>query len=49
MDRVKRLGYILCCIGIATVMGYSQEKASEYVARRKPFLGAQLPRCRSNC
>jgi uncharacterized protein len=32
MVKVKRLGYVLSWIGIATMMGYSQEKASEYVA-----------------
>jgi hypothetical protein len=29
MVKVKRLGYVLYWIGIATMMGYSQEKASE--------------------
>ena len=32
MVKVKRLGYVLSWIGIATMMGYTQEKASEYVA-----------------
>src|SRR6266851_5689962 len=32
MTKVKRLGYVLSWIGIAAMMGYSQEKASEYAA-----------------
>jgi predicted DNA-binding protein with PD1-like motif len=32
MVKVRRAGYLLSWIGIATMMGYSQEKASEYVS-----------------
>src|SRR6266849_258208 len=32
MIKIKRLGCVLVLIGIAGLMGYSQEKASEYVS-----------------
>ena len=32
MIKVKRLGYVLCLIGIASAMGHPRETASEYVA-----------------
>jgi len=32
MIKVKRLGYLLCLIGIATALGHPRETASEYVA-----------------
>ena len=50
MVKVKRLGYVLSWIGIATMMVYSQEKASEYVAPseavprgKAPKMQVQLP------
>jgi len=44
MIKVKRLGYVLLMIGIATTMGYSQEKASEYVAPSEAVPRGTAPR-----
>ncbi len=44
MIRVKRLGYLLSSIGIATLIGYSQAGASEYVAPSEAVPTGRAPR-----
>jgi predicted DNA-binding protein with PD1-like motif len=44
MIKVKRLGYVLSWIGVATMMGYSQEKASEYVAPSEAVPRGKAPK-----
>jgi predicted DNA-binding protein with PD1-like motif len=44
MIKVKRLGYRLSLIGIATVIGYSQARASEYVAPSEAVPEGRAPR-----
>jgi uncharacterized protein len=44
MIKVKRLGYVLSWIGIATMMGYSQEKASEYVTPSEAVPRGKAPK-----
>jgi len=44
MIKGKRLGYVLSWIGIATMMGYSQEKASEYVAPSEAVPRGKAPK-----
>lgn len=46
MMTVKRLGYVLSWIGIATMMGYSQEKTSEYVAPSEAVPRGKAPKMR---
>ena len=43
MVKVNRLGYGLSWIGIATMMGYSQEKTSEYVAPSEAVTRGKAP------
>jgi predicted DNA-binding protein with PD1-like motif len=44
MVKVKRLGYVLSWIGIATMMGSSQEKASEYVSPSEAVPRGKAPK-----
>jgi len=44
MMNVKRLGYLLSLIGIVTMMGYSQETSSEYVAPSQAVPKGKAPR-----
>src|SRR5882672_12224717 len=44
MMNVKRLGYLLSLIGIVTMMGYSQETSSEYVAPSEAVPRGKAPR-----
>src|SRR6266498_2071314 len=44
MIKVKRPVYVLSWIGIATMMGYSQEKASEYVAPSEAVPRGKAPK-----
>ncbi len=44
MTNVKRLGYVLSLIGIFTMMGHSQETASEYVAPSQAVPKGKAPR-----
>jgi predicted DNA-binding protein with PD1-like motif len=44
MVKVKRLGYVLSWIAIATMMGCSQEKASEYVSPSEAVPRGKAPR-----
>jgi uncharacterized protein len=41
---IKRLGYILSLIGIATMMGYSQETTSEYVSPSQAVPRGKAPK-----
>src|SRR5437763_10931595 len=44
MIEIKRLGCILLLIGIAGLMGYSQEKANEYVSPSEAVLMGKAPK-----
>jgi uncharacterized protein len=44
MINVKRMGYLLSLIGIATVIGYSQAGASEYVSPSEAIPTGKAPR-----
>jgi predicted DNA-binding protein with PD1-like motif len=44
MVKVKQLGYVLSWIGIATMMGYSQETVSEYVAPTEAVPRGKAPK-----
>src|ERR1700676_445728 len=44
MIKVERVGYVLSWIGIATMMGYSQEKASEYVGPSEAVPRGKAPK-----
>src|SRR5260370_14315367 len=44
MIKGKRLVYLLSWIGIATMMGYTQEKASEYVAPSEAVPKGKAPK-----
>src|SRR6266481_1801276 len=44
MIKVKQLGYVLSWIGIATMMGYSHDKASEYVATSEAVPRGKAPK-----
>ena len=44
MIKVRRLGYLLSSIGIATLIGYSQAGASEYVAPSEAVPRGSAPR-----
>src|SRR6202521_1680611 len=44
MVKVKRLGYLLSWIGIATMMGDSQEKATEYVSPSEAVPRGKAPK-----
>jgi uncharacterized protein len=44
MIKVKRLGYLLSLIGIATVIGHSQARASDYVAPSEAVPRGKAPR-----
>jgi len=44
MVKVKQLGYVLSWIGIATMMGYSQETASEYAAPTEAVPRGKAPK-----
>jgi predicted DNA-binding protein with PD1-like motif len=44
MIRVKRLGYILSLIGIATMMGFSQEQAGDYVSPSQAVPRGKAPK-----
>ena len=44
MIKIKRLGCILLLIGIAGLMGYSQEKANEYVSPSEAVLRGKAPK-----
>jgi uncharacterized protein len=44
MVKAKRLSYLLFWIGIATMMGYSQEKASEYVSPSEAVPRGKAPK-----
>src|SRR5713101_4670244 len=44
MIEGKRLGYVLSWIGIATMVGYSHEKASEYVAPSEAVPRGKAPK-----
>ncbi len=44
MIKIKRLGCVLVLIGIAGLMGYSQEKASEYVSPSEAVPRGKAPK-----
>ena len=44
MIQTKRMSYLLPCIGIATVTGYSQARASEYVSPSQAVARGSAPR-----
>ncbi len=44
MIKTKRMGYLLSCIWIATVTGYSQARASEYVSPSQAVARGTAPR-----
>jgi hypothetical protein len=44
MGKAKRLGYVLFCIEIPTMMGFSQEKASEYVSPSEAVPRGKAPK-----
>src|SRR5258708_31382597 len=44
MIKIKRLGYALLLLGIATGIGYSQETASDYVAPSEAVPKGKAPR-----
>src|SRR5713226_5049419 len=44
MIKIKRLGCVLVLIGIAGLMGYSQEKASEYVSSSEAVPRGKAPK-----
>ena len=44
MIKIKRLGCVLVLIGIAGLMGYSQEKASEYVSPSEAVPKGKAPK-----
>jgi len=44
MIKIKRLGCVLVLIGIADLMGYSQEKASEYVSPSEAVPKGKAPK-----
>ncbi len=44
MIKIKRLGCILLLIGIAGLMGYSQEKANEYVSPSEAVPRGKIPK-----
>ena len=44
MIKIKRLGCILLLIGIAGLMGYSQEKATEYVSPSEAVPRGKAPK-----
>src|SRR5271170_1751203 len=44
MSKVKRLGYVLCLIAIATAMGQPREVASEYVAPEQAVPRGKAPK-----
>jgi uncharacterized protein len=44
MVKVMRLGFISCLIGVAALLGYSDEKTGEYVSPSEAVPGGQAPK-----